>query len=115
MTVTVADRILGCLKGIATGDAIGKQTEMLSHEDVLHWYPQGIRGFEGTPGSVIPRYLGNAKHEWRVGETTDDTGLTAAVELAILTRRDAPLVGAGRGALPGQECVTTGVTSLLGI
>jgi len=44
MTVTVADRILGCLKGIATGDAIGKQTEMLSREDVLRWYPHGIRG-----------------------------------------------------------------------
>ena len=25
----VKERILGCLKGIATGDAIGKQTEML--------------------------------------------------------------------------------------
>jgi len=63
--VTLADRILGCLTGIATGDAIGKQTETLSHEDVLHWYAHGIRGFEGTPGSVIPRYAGNAKHEWR--------------------------------------------------
>ena len=61
MTVTVADRILGCLKGIATGDSIGKQTEMLAHDDVLHWYPHGIRGFEGTPRSVIPRYVGNAK------------------------------------------------------
>jgi len=47
MTVTVADRILGCFKGIATGEAIGKQTEMLSREDVLRWYPHGIRGFEG--------------------------------------------------------------------
>jgi hypothetical protein len=27
--------ILGCLKGIATGDAIGKQTENLAREDVL--------------------------------------------------------------------------------
>src|SRR5947207_10698123 len=47
MPVTVTDRIVGCLKGIATGDAIGKQTEMLSHDEVLHWYPHRIRGFEG--------------------------------------------------------------------
>ena len=48
MAVTTFDRIVGCLKGIATGDAIGKQTEGLSREDVLRWYPQGIQGFEGT-------------------------------------------------------------------
>src|SRR5207253_6059629 len=65
MTLTVTDRILCCLTGSATGDAIGKQTEMLSHEDVLHWYPHGIRGVEGTPGSVIPRYLRNEKNELR--------------------------------------------------
>src|SRR5256885_16327835 len=85
MTVTVANRILGCFKGIATGDAIGKQTETLSHEGVLHWYPDGIRGFEGTPGSVIPRYVGNAKREWRIGGNTDDTEMTVAVARAILT------------------------------
>ena len=48
-------RILACLEGIATGDAIGKQTETLSREGILRWYPDGIRGFEGTPGSTIPR------------------------------------------------------------
>src|SRR2546428_7693630 len=112
MTVAVADRILGCLKGIATGDAIGKQTEMLSHEDVLHWYPQGIRGFEGTPGSVIPRYLGNAKHEWRVGETTDDTELTVAVARAILPDRNVSHVSVGRELLRCKKRVHPGVKSL---
>ena len=112
MTLTVTDRILGCLTGIATGDAIGKQTEMLSHEDVLHWYPQGIRGFEGTPGSVIPRYLGNAKHEWRVGETTDDTELTVAVARAILTDRNVSHVSVGRELLRCTKCVHPGVKSL---
>src|SRR5438477_5931790 len=105
-------RILGCLKGIATGDAIGKQTEMLSREDVLHWYPHGIRGFEGTPGSVIPRYLGNAKHEWRVGETTDDTELTVAVARAILTDRNVSHVSVGRELLRCTKCVHPGVKSL---
>ena len=84
MTFTLAHRIAACLKGIATGDAVGKQTETLPHRDVLRWYPQGIRGFEGTPGTVIPRYAGNAKHQWRIGETTDDTERTLAVAPAII-------------------------------
>jgi ADP-ribosylglycohydrolase len=69
MDRTAGERILACLKGIATGDAIGKQTETLSREGVLRWYPDGVRGFEGSPGTPIPRYSGNAKHEWRIGET----------------------------------------------
>ena len=87
VTYTIADRILGCLRGIATGDAIGKQTEMLSLEDIARWYPDGVRGFEGTPGEIIPRYIGNSKHEWRIGETTDDTERTIAVARAIISDR----------------------------
>lgn len=112
MTLTVPDRILGCLKGVATGDAIGKQAEMLSREDVLHWYPQGIRGFEGTPGSVIPRYVGNAKHEWRIGETTDDTERTIAVARAIITDRNVSHLSVGRELLRCKKCVHPGVKSL---
>jgi len=112
MTVTVADRIIGCLKGIATGDAIGKQTEMLSHEDVLRWYPHGIRGFEGAPGSVIPRYAGNAKREWRIGETTDDTERTVAVARAILTDRNVSHLSVGRELLRCTKCVHPGLKSL---
>src|SRR2546422_5922191 len=85
---------------------------MLSHEDVLHWYPHGIRGFEGTPGSIIPRYMGNAKHEWRVGETTDDTELTVAVARAILTDRNVSHVSVGRELLRCTKCVHPGVKSL---
>jgi hypothetical protein len=63
MTVTIADRIVGCLKGIAIGDVIGKQTEMLSREHVLRWYPQGVRGFEASivvirPGRCSPTAAG---------------------------------------------------------
>jgi len=105
MTVTVADRILGCLKGIATGDAIGKQTETLEHDDVLRWYPHGVRGFEGIPGSVIPRYVGNAKHEWRIGETTDDTEMTVAVARAILTDRSVSHASVGRELLRCTKCL----------
>jgi ADP-ribosylglycohydrolase len=42
LAFTIAGRIAGCLKGIATGDAIGKQTEMLSREEVRRWYPHGV-------------------------------------------------------------------------
>ena len=113
MTLTIIDRIDGCLKGIATGDAIGKQTEMLSHADVLRWYPEAIRGFEGPPGSVIPRYAGNAKHQWRIGETTDDTERTIAVARAIIAAQGAiSHASVGRELLRCTKCVHPGVKSL---
>lgn len=112
MSATIADRILGCLKGIATGDAIGKQTEMLSREDVLRWYPHGIRGFEGTPNVIIPRYVGNAKRQWRIGETTDDTERTVAVARAIIAERNISHATIGREMLRCTKSVHPGVKSL---
>src|SRR5213083_2483941 len=112
MPVTVTDRIVGCLKGIATGDAIGKQAEMLSHDEVFHWYPHGIRGFEGPPGAIIPRYVGNSKHQWRIGETTDDTERTLAVARSIITDRHVSHVSVGREMLRCTKCVHPGVKSL---
>jgi ADP-ribosylglycohydrolase len=112
MTPTTADRVTGCLKGIATGDAIGKQTEMLSRENVLQWYPDGIRGFEGIPNEIIPRYLGNSKHQWRVGETTDDTERTVAVARAIIDTRAVSHVSIGREMLRCTKCVHAGIASL---
>jgi ADP-ribosylglycohydrolase len=76
-------RVIGCFKALATGDAVGKQTETLSRADVQRWYPDGVVGFQGQPGEVIPRYLGK-RYEWRIGETTDDTEQTFAVARAIL-------------------------------
>ena len=108
----VADRILACLRGIATGDAIGKQTEGLSRDRVQQWYPTGVRGFEGVPGTVIPRYVGNSKREWRVGETTDDTERTLAVAGAILAEREVSHVSVGRAMLGCVKCVHPGVKSL---
>jgi ADP-ribosylglycohydrolase len=81
--MTFRDRVIACFKGLATGDAVGKQTEMLAHADVLKWYPTGITGFHGTPGDVIPRYVGK-RYEWRIGETTDDTEQTVAVARAVV-------------------------------
>jgi ADP-ribosylglycohydrolase len=108
----VKRRIAGCLKGLATGDAIGKQTETLSHADVRRWYPDGVRGFEGRPGLPIPRYVGNAKHEWRIGETTDDTERTIAVARAILGDGDVRHARVGRELLACTKCIHPGIASL---
>jgi ADP-ribosylglycohydrolase len=108
----MAERILGCLKGIATGDAIGKQTETLSRADINTWYPGGVRGFEGSPGEVIPRYVGNSKHEWRIGETTDDTERTIAVAKAIIHERRVSHTSIGREMLRCRKCVHPDVASL---
>ncbi len=110
--MTAKDRIVGCLKGIATGDAIGKQTEMLSRDKVVDWYPDGVRGFEGAPGSTIPRYVGDAKHEWRIGETTDDTERTIAVARAVIKDRGVSHTTVGREMLGCRKSVHPGVKSL---
>src|SRR5262245_47711791 len=111
MNWSTRERIVGTLKGIATGDAIGKQTETLSREAVRRWYPEGIRGFEGVPGTIIPRYVGNRKREWLVGETTDDTENTIAVARAILGDGDVRHTTVGRELLEGTKSVHPGVRS----
>ena len=103
---------MACLQGIATGDAVGKQTEGLSRDGVQRWYPNGVRGFEGIPGAVIPRYVANSKREWRIGETTDDTERTLAVARAILTEREVSHVSIGREMLGYVKSVHPGVKSL---
>ncbi len=35
------ERVIGSFKGLASGDAIGKQTETLVRADVRKWYPGG--------------------------------------------------------------------------
>src|SRR6185369_12761057 len=77
------DRSIACLKGLAVGDAIGKQTETLTREKVRQWYPEGISGFHSKPGDVIPRYVGR-RYEWFVGETTDDTEQALAIAHTLI-------------------------------
>jgi ADP-ribosylglycohydrolase len=112
MDSTPTHRIVGCLKGIATGDAIGKQTENLTREDVRRWYPNGLNGFDSAPGAPIPRYRDNRKHQWRFGETTDDTERTLAVANAIIQDGDVTHTSVGRGLLKCRKSVHPGVKSL---
>lgn len=44
------NRVIACLKGVSTGDAIGKQTESLNFEDIKQWFPEGISDFHGEIG-----------------------------------------------------------------
>jgi len=85
---------------------------MLWDDDVLLCDPHRFLGFEGAPGSVIARDVGNAKHEWRIGETTDDTEMTVAVARAILTDRNVSHVSVGRELLRCTKCVHPGLQSL---
>jgi ADP-ribosylglycohydrolase len=103
------ERVIGSFKGLATGDAIGKQAETLSRTDVQKWYPRGIAGFEGQPGNVIPRYAGK-RYEWRIGETTDDTEQTLAVARALLTEGTVSHTAIGRELLQCKKSVHPGVS-----
>jgi ADP-ribosylglycohydrolase len=94
---------------LATGDAIGKQTEMLSHGEVKRWYPAGIAGFEGPPGAAIPRYAGK-RYEWRIGETTDDTEQALAVTRALLRDGRADHTSIGRELLQCKKSLHPGVS-----
>jgi ADP-ribosylglycohydrolase len=85
---------------------------MLSHPDIRHWYPSGISGFHGSPGDVIPRYLGNRKHEWRIGETTDDTEQTIAVARALLSQGGVSHPAVGQELLKCRKSLHPGVKSM---
>ena len=102
-------RVTGCFQGLATGDAIGKQTETLARAEVLRWYPCGITGFQGRPGDVIPRYAGK-RYEWRIGETTDDTEQTLAVARALLREDGVSHAAVGRELLQCRKSIHPGVS-----
>jgi len=103
------ERVLTCFKALATGDAIGKQTETLSRAGVLKWYPGGVTGFHGQPGEVIPRYAGT-RYEWRIGETTDDTEQTLAVARALLREGRASHSAIGTELLRCRKSLHPGVS-----
>jgi len=107
------ERAVACFKALATGDAIGKQTETLSHADVRCWYANGISGFHGSAGEVIPRYVGDRKHEWRIGETTDDTEQTLAVARALLgSQQGVSRTAIGKELLKCKKSLHPGVKSM---
>jgi ADP-ribosylglycohydrolase len=103
------ERAVACFKGLASGDAVGKQTEMLTRRGVEIRYPGGITGFHGQPGDVIPRYVGK-RYAWRIGETTDDTEQTLAVARAILRERKVSHEAIGKELLHCKKSLHPGVS-----
>jgi len=66
--VMLRDRIQGGLLGVAAGDCLGSLVEFKSRESVRKEYPNGVR-----------EIIGGGPFNWRIGQGTDDSDMTAAV------------------------------------
>lgn len=75
------DKWLGCLFGVAIGDALGMPVETLTHDEIL----------DATGGQGVRDYLDpiqtKVKHQLRAGQTTDDTRLTLAVARSLIRQK----------------------------
>lgn len=69
-SLTLHDRVLGGLLGVAVGDALGATTEFMD--------PEAIRQKFGVHREIV----GGGVLKWRRGQPTDDTDLTLAVARA---------------------------------
>jgi ADP-ribosylglycohydrolase len=67
----LADRYAGCLVGAALGDALGKLTEFIDYDSILHQF--GPRGMTDPPANAL---------------YTDDTQLTMATARALIAAGD---------------------------
>jgi len=65
------DKILGCLAGLALGDALGNPTEFLT--------PQAIRDEYGWVDRFVPAASWHPHHIMSPGSITDDTGQALAI------------------------------------
>jgi ADP-ribosylglycohydrolase len=71
ITPTLQDRFMGCLGGAALGDAMGKLSEFIDHDTIIHQYgPEGIT--EPPPNALY----------------TDDTQLMLATARALVAAGD---------------------------
>lgn len=71
------DRYLGCLVGLACGDALGGPVEFISREQLDHRYPDGLRTF-----------IGGGWLELEPGEITDDTQMALDVARSLCAYPD---------------------------
>lgn len=65
------DRAVGCLLGLACGDALGGAVEFRTREDLDRSFPDGVRDITG-----------GGPHRLETGEYTDDTGMALAIARA---------------------------------
>ncbi|MFA4906684.1 MAG: ADP-ribosylglycohydrolase family protein [archaeon] len=72
------DRILGCLVGVAAGDAMGMPTSMMSPETIRKFFPEYVTDFYPAP-------KGHILHQGLVaGQVTDDTQQTLLIADSII-------------------------------
>jgi ADP-ribosylglycohydrolase len=69
--MNLSDRILGCLTGLAVGDALGMPTEMLTPEQIHTEY--------GWVDRLLPAPPWHPHHTLTPGRVTDDTGQALAI------------------------------------
>ena len=65
------DRAVGCLLGLACGDALGGAVEFRDRADLDRSFPDGVRDITG-----------GGPHRLETGEYTDDTGMALAIARA---------------------------------
>ena len=71
--ISLADRAVGCLLGLACGDALGGPVEFIDRAKIAAIYPGGLRDFVG----------GGWLH-LAPGEITDDTQMTLALARSLI-------------------------------
>jgi len=75
------NRILGCLVGVAAGDAMGMPTSMMSPETIRKYFPEYVTDFQTAPE-------GHLLHQGLIaGQVTDDTQQTLLVADSIIANR----------------------------
>jgi len=79
MKYSLEERALGCLRGVAVGDALGRMTEGYWPGEIAMAYGGPITGFQEP---IQPR----SSHTWARAEVTDDTTFTLLLANSILAQ-----------------------------
>ena len=66
------DRMLGCLFGQAIGDALGLGSEFMDKNEVIKYYPDGLRYYSQIIKDVH-------RSRWAKGSWTDDTDMMLCI------------------------------------
>src|SRR5215207_8008126 len=72
---SLSDRAVGCLLGLACGDALGGPVEFIDRAKIAAIYPGGLREF-----------IGGGWLNLAPGEITDDTQMTLALARSLVER-----------------------------
>jgi len=86
MPIQIEDRFIGCMEGLAIGDALGFPVEFMNLREIKQIFgPEGVTGFDS-----IEKCLGR-KFPYPVGSYSDDTQMTLATARGLLKSRSTDL------------------------